>query len=189
MKDNSKNIRTQLSTYEPPPSVWAEIDNTLTLREGLQSLPTYQPPEVIWENLNADLPVASPKIFWWKKLSIAAGILFLIGMFWWYKLAAVTEPIVHYTEELIDHQLLVPDWDEDDSILLQIEEICRTQNYACKETEFSVLAEELQELNAAKSSLKEAISSYGKDTELITQLAKIELERTAVLNKMIANIL
>ena len=94
-----------------------------------------------------------------------------------------------YAVETVDEQLFEADWDEDENLFEEINVICQTKTYSCTVPEFQILEKELQELNEAKSDLKQAINSFGKDTELISQLSEIELERTTVLKKMIATIL
>ena len=161
MKNSTKNIRNQLPTYEPPLKVWEEIDNALNLQNSIQTLPTYQPSEVVWENIVADLPTIQPKVFWLKKLSLAAAVFLLIGMIWWQQQSASSEVTISYSKELIDNNLLVADWDEEEMVLTQIEGICATQNYVCTAPEFQLLEKELQELENAKSALKEAINNFG----------------------------
>ena len=193
-----KKAVTRLPMHQPPDEIWSAIDNALNLQKGIQQLPQHQPAEFIWQTIEVDLAKSvsstqnsrsSKRLFLLKKISIAASLLLLIGMSWWNLNKHANLNQFHYSQELIDPQLLVADWDEDAEVFTQIEAICQTNNYACTAPEFQQLEQELQELNAAKSDLKQAIDDFGKDTQLIAKLSEVELERTVILKKMIANIL
>lgn len=197
-----KKAVTRLPVYEPPNEVWSAIASELDLQKGLQRLPNHQPKEFVWEAIEANLvkntsasinikPNANKtsRIFWIKKLSIAASILFILSTSWWIKKDVFTQDKFQYTQETINAQLLVADWDEDGEALTQIKAICEDKNYACTAPEFQQLRQELEELNEAKLDLKQAIDNFGKDIQLIAKLSEVELERTVVLKKMIANIL
>lgn len=197
-----KKVVTQLPIYKPPNELWSAIDNELDLHKRLQALQNHQPKEFVWKaietNLVKDISSSitintntnkTSRTFLVKRLSIAASILFILGISWWIMTDIFTQNKFQYTQETIDRQLLLADWDEDGEVLTQIKAICENKNYACTAPEFQQLEQELNELNEAKSDLKQAIDDFGKDTQLIAKLSEIELERTVVLKKMIANIL
>ncbi len=193
-----KKTVTQLPIYEPPNEVWSVIANELDLQKKLQTLPNHPPKEFVWETIEMNLAKSASRtqssgstqrIFLVKRLGIAASILFMLGISWWIMTDAFTQNKFQYTQETINAQLLVADWDEDGEALTQIKAICEVKNYACTAPEFQQLEQELNELNEAKSDLKQAIDDFGKDTQLIAKLSEVELERTVVLKKMIANIL
>jgi len=169
-----KKAVTRLPTYQPPDEIWLALDKELNLQKGLQQLPEHQPSELVWETIG---------------LSIAASFLLLIGITWWRLNQIGMTQQFQYAQETIDVQLLEADWDEDGEALAQIEAICKAKAYTCALPEFQELEQELAELNEAKSDLKQAIDNFGKDTQLIAKLSEVELERTTVLKKMIANIL
>ncbi|MFK7978823.1 MAG: hypothetical protein AB8G86_02475 [Saprospiraceae bacterium] len=189
-----KKAVTQLPTYQPPDEIWLAVDKELDLQKEVSQLPTHQPPKLVWESIEANLvndasSVKQPRLFWLKRLSIAASFLLLIGASWWIINQATTTESFQYAQETIDVQLLEADWDEDGEALAQIEAICKAKIYTCALPEFQQLEQELEELNEAKSDLKQAIDDFGKDTQLIAQLSEVELERTTILKKMMANIL
>jgi len=187
-KNNLKKAITRLSTYEPPKNVWRAIDNELNLQKNIKALPQYTPNDELWENINQQLPAKRTSIFSIKKWAIAATILFCVGVnFWWYQQTNTTS--LSYALETVEQQLLAADWDDDELLFDEINTICQTKTYSCTIPEFQLLKTELKELNDAKSDLKQAINSFGKDTDLIHQLSEIELERTIILKKMIATIL
>jgi len=187
-KNSLKKAITRLPNYEPPEAIWMAIDSELNLKEGIEALPQYTPTNELWENINQQLPTKKTKLFSLKKWAIAATILLGVGInFWFYQQSPTTS--LSYALETIDPQLLQADWDEDEQLFDEISAICQMKTYSCTVPEFQLLETELEELNEAKSDLKQAIHSFGKDTDLINQLSKIELERTAVLKKMIATIL
>lgn len=197
-----KKAVTRLPLHQPPDAVWSALDEALNLQKGIQQLPTHQPSELVWHNIeeglqkSTSIPIAiemnsgsTSRVLWIKRISIAASFLLLFGMSWWSMNKFSNSNQFHYSQEIIDPQLLIADWDEDAEVFTQIEAICQTNNYACTAPEFQQLEQELQELNAAKSDLKQAIDDFGKDTQLIAKLSEVELERTVILKKMIANIL
>ena len=193
-----KKAVTRLPMHQPPDEIWSAIDNALHLQKGIQQLPQHQPAESIWQTIELDLAKSvsstqssgsTRRLFWIKRMSIAASFLLLVGMCWWSMNKFSNSNQFHYSQELINTQLLIADWDEDAEVFTQIEAICQTKTYVCSAPEFQELEQELQELNAAKLDLKQAINDFGKDTQLIAQLSEVELERTVILKKMIANIL
>lgn len=187
-KNNLKKAITRLPNYEPPDTIWGAINSELNIKKQIHSLPKYSPTDTIWENINQQLPTKKASIFSLKKWAIAATIIFCLGINLWLYNRPTTAPL-RYAVENINHQLLEADWDEDEGLFEEINAICQTKIYSCTIPEFQSLEAELQELDEAKSDLKQAINSFGKDTELISQLSEIELERTMVLKKMIATIL
>jgi len=187
-KNNLAKAIKQLPSYKPREEVWDSIERQLVLQRGIRRLPTYNPTEEIWQKIEVALPAKRFNIRW-KLFSIAATILLVIGWNWWSYLAGQTVSNISYAEEVINPQLLVKDWEEEEVILNQIEAYCQIQKSACIDQEFKDLEMELQELTAAKTVLEEAINNYGKDLEIIAQLSKIELERTVLLKKMMSNIL
>ncbi len=187
-KNILKQAITRLPEYQPPNEIWAAIDTNLDFKEKLDALPEYTPAVEVWEKINHQLLTKKTTAFSLKKWAIAATVLLCLSItFWWY-IRPTTAPL-QYAIENIDQQLFEVDWDEDESLFEEISAICQTKNYSCTIPEFQLLEKELQELNEAKSDLKQAINSFGKDIELISQLSEIELERTAVLKKMIATIM
>ena len=192
-----KKAITRLPIYEPPAKIWQGIDNELTLQNELKQLPNHQPPALVWKNIESNLSKSASRtwssgstkrILWIKRLSIAAAILLIFGVGWW-QLNPSNATQLSYAQEKINPQLLIADWDEDTEVLTQIEAICQIKNYVCTAPEFQQLEQELQELDEAKLDLKQAIDNFGKDTQLIAQLSEVELERTAILKKMMVNIL
>lgn len=188
-----KKAVTQLPTHQPPDAIWLAMDKELNLRKGVRQLPEHQPPTLVWEGIEANLVKntgsVKSRLFWLKRLSIAASFLLLIGASWWISNQRTTAESFQYAQETIDLQLLEADWDEDEEALAQIEAICKAKTYTCALPEFQQLEQELEELNEAKLDLKQAIDDFGKDTQLIAQLSEVELERTTILKKMMANIL
>ncbi len=193
-----KKAVTRLPLHQPPDAVWSAVDEALNLQKGIQRLPNHQPAELVWHSIEKNLVESASitlssgstrRLLWTKKISIAASFLLVSVMSWWAINKFSNTNQFHYTQEIIDPQLLIADWDEDAEVFTQIEAICQTKNYACTAPEFQQLEQELQELNAAKSDLKQAIDDFGKDTQLIAKLSEVELERTLILKKMITHIL
>lgn len=194
MKEKSANSALtmalqSLPKYEPSAEIWATLEKELDLHKGIQSLPTHTPSKEVWETIEQHLNPKSYSVFWLKRLSIAAAILLLVGSYLIFSNSSERLEQFTYQQEEIDLNLLVPDWEEDAEVVSQIEKRCASQQYLCTALEFQSLQQELVELENAKMELKTAIDNYGKDIELIAQLSEIELERTHVLKKMVAQIL
>lgn len=194
MKEKSANPALKMALqnlpkYEPSTEIWATLDKELDFQKGIQTLPDYSPSEAIWEQIEAELPRKTNTIFWLKRLSIAASFLLFIGIFLLKESTLKNNEQLTYQQEEIDLSLLVADWEDEDALTSQIEALCTTQRYLCTAPEFTELQQELTELETAKLELKTAIENYGKDVELIAQLSEIELERTGILKKMVAQIL
>jgi len=153
-KNSLKKAITRLPTYEPSKAIWMAIDSELNLTEGIEALPQYTPTDELWKNINPQLSTKKTKLFSLKRWAIAATILLCLGVsFWLYQQANVAP--LSYAVETVDEQLFEADWDEDENLFEEINAICQTKIYSCTVPEFQILEKELQELNEAKSDLKQ----------------------------------
>ncbi len=190
-----------LPEYQPPSTVWEEIDMELErdlskekLLSELKELPSYDPPQKIWKNIARKLSarknpggVKVVLLGRWKRMgSIAAAVVVLLTVTWWLQKKKQTSEIrLSYSVETVDDELLKRDWNDDEDGFKQIEAICRNHKFISDRPDFKQLREELEELAGAKKALEQAIGKYGTGVELINQIKSIELERTDILEKMV----
>ncbi len=206
MEEKNKNtldrsIRT-LKKYEAPVRAWDGIEleldkeNSLQqLQNGLSGLPTYKAPTSIWDQIENELeaPVEQKQAVLrsipWRKIAAAAALVgvLLTTLNWWMKFDE-TSVLYSYSSEVVDDQLEVMDWNDDEEAFEMVKEFCKSQQLVCQEPEFKNLKVELDELNEARASLVMAIESYGSDADMIAQLTEVELERSNVLKRIIEKI-
>lgn len=205
MKEKNRHIITEainnLPQYEPKPSLWDAIDMELTidekekvLRTSVQDLPNYDPPAQIWESIENQLdqdlkPVA--RVFSIKRWASVAAVFAMVsvGLWTFFNQSSKVETIeIAYSEEKVTPSLLEVNWEEDEDAFEMVAAFCKNDNLVCKIPEFKVLTDELDELNAARNELKDAMEVYGNDPELIAQLTSIEHERSDVLKQIIKKI-
>ncbi|MEM6320295.1 MAG: hypothetical protein AAF960_21685 [Bacteroidota bacterium] len=189
-KSNKQNSLQQglkkLPVYDPPESVWNNVANSLVLRGGIEGLPEYEPSEKSWGRIEKRLVSAKRKH--WQKWAIAATILIVICGNWWVNQQLAPSDFT-YSTEIVEAKALQINWETDQTVLSQIISICEAKKGICTDDEFQDLEFSLQELDEAKNELKVAIATYGVDMELLTQLEKVERERTAVLKEMMGYLL
>jgi len=198
---NKKTLIEALSTlkeYEPPESVWMNIDGGLGAQGKdaaqarlLKSLPQYEPPDQVWEGIVkklAEKPGAKVvRMRWGQALAVAASLALLLVVYWQLNSPAAIQPdnvTITFSEETVDPLLLDHDWEADEDVFREYLAMCEAREFICEQPEFKQLREELEELTAAKEELKEVTSTFGSDPMLITQIKEIELERTGILKKM-----
>ena len=151
----------------------------------INNLSIYSPPEMVWERIESELD--KPKIIpLWKIYLAAACVTALVVGSWWY----FQNPIenITYSEEKINKSFVPNTSLEVEKQNAKIEAICAEKITVCEKPEFKSLKLELDELNTAHKQLKEVIGNYNPDPTLIAQLADIEIERSAVLKKLVEKI-
>jgi hypothetical protein len=200
----------QLPTYVPPTLVWEGIEATLddvqadlpSFQHQIKALPTYSPPTSLWYGIEQELDqpsehtVALKPIFTlktWQKYAIAAlflGCLLTFGVVFYQNATSVgNEKItVAYSEEKYDTTPIKEDWDDDEAAFAKVEAICQQQAFICEQPEVKTLKSELDELNEAKQSLKNALGQYGTDETVVAELVAVEKERSEVLKKIMQKI-
>lgn len=181
-----------LPMYEPPESVWAGIESRLPLLE----LSMYEPPADIWQSIENELlidekPAKKPfvlrgvsRFYWVAAASVL--LIFTVGGYWFFNKNMSENTVITVSTEVVDNQLLKTENNEIESDMKIVETLCKTALPKCENPEFKNLKDELNELNEAYSQLKNALSDYNTDPDLVVQLSKLENERSSVLRKMIA---
>ncbi|MFT5165580.1 MAG: hypothetical protein ACI8P3_000808 [Saprospiraceae bacterium] len=205
MKETNKHLLIEalnnLPQYQPKDSIWEGIEMELTkarkeviLQESLVNLPDFDPPRKVWNTIQAQLDKdkkPKAKVFNFARLAAAAAVIIAISVgTWMFKNTSENKEMVsvNYSEEQVAASFLIIDWEEDEDAFSMVAEFCKTSNSICKQPDFKIMTEELEELNAAKQELKQAMDNYGTDPELIAQLTVIEHERSDLLKKIIKRI-
>jgi hypothetical protein len=188
-----KEILKNLPTYEPPKTVWEAIKTRLPLLE----MRTYEPPTDIWESIENQLvtqekPAKRLPILRgvWKhyKLMAAASVTLLIafGLTFFLSKNKTNDATIVVTTEVIDNQLIQQNWSDSDKDFALVEAFCETALPKCEEPEFKNLKTELDDLNKAREHLKNVLSAYNSDPEIVAQLTKLENVRSDILKKIMA---
>ena len=194
-----------LPEYDPPEHLWSAINSSIKgldphatpLQKAIAQLPTYDPPQEVWEGLSAQLqPEAKRR--WLRPLSVAASIIVILGCAIWVSNLSPTPSSsdgqevlvasVSYSQEVVDDQLMIHDWNEEDEAYDLVADLCEDTPFLCSNPNLQVLRAELDELTKAKEELEQAIGKYGSDQNLIEEITDIELQRTDILKKMIEQI-
>jgi hypothetical protein len=186
-----KEILKNLPTYEPPETVWEAIETRLPLLE----MRTYEPPVDIWKSIKNQLVTSEKPI---KRLSILRGvknnyawlaaasfaILVVASFAIYFNLNKKMDANLVVTTEVVDNQLIQQNWTETDKDFALVEAFCETALPKCEEPEFKNLKTELDDLNKAREDLKNVLSAYNSDPEIVAQLSKLENVRSDVLKKI-----
>jgi hypothetical protein len=190
---NKSELIKNLPTYEPPETVWEAIETRLPLLE----MRTYEPPADIWESIENQLVTSEKPV---KKLSILRGVknnyawlaaasfaLLVVASFaLYFNLNKNIEANLVVTTEVVDNQLIQQNWNETDKDFALVEAFCETALPKCEEPEFKNLKTELDDLNKAREDLKNVLSTYNSDPEIVAQLTKLENVRSDILKKIMA---
>lgn len=185
----------QLPFYNAPDHLWHGIRGQIDIdqkdsiiKSTLGHLPQYQPPAAVWSNIEKGLPRDNATPDWLRMvrrpLSWAASILLLISVFW--GISQNQQPTVSYaySTQNQDQWLLESDWDADEADFAEVVQLHQKYLNTFGGQSALGLQEEFSELNSARQELKQILRQYGKDRELIRQLAAIERARTQIVNQM-----
>lgn len=200
---NLRNALQKLPQYAPPIDTWLDIERTLNqeqreqqkLSAALELLPTYTAPDFVWEQIAPQLPTPTKqeaKVFSiarWAAAAAMIGFISTIGL-WWYSTRTTPDSIAYsYSTETVDESTLaMNNTGDDEKAFAMVDEICQQQSFICEQPNVKALKSQLDELNVAYSSLKEAIGSYGTDETLHQQLMAVEQERTEILKQIMEQI-
>ncbi len=194
-RDNLKKALDQLPAYEPPAGLWDQIQSELStphvpneevLHEAVQHLPAYAPPMTVWNKLARQLDtveqvhqlrvVRQRQVLQW-----AAAVAFLLATGY----AILREPgpkvKLQYAQETVQQFQVEVDWNSDESIFAQLEE----QLVQVNDPAINKLRFEYEELSTAHEDVSAMLKSYGRDPQLIRQMADIERERSDIYRQII----
>ena len=200
MNYHEKNRKTLLTTiqqlpaYEPGEALWQavecqlEIDGKETaLREALSELPSYTPPGQVWDSIREAMNTKPLKgrIFSLPRVAAAIALLILAGSAWLFtnrNTAKIEIVFSEVTEE--ENRSEIEDWDADEADFEAVLTLFQEHSEVESTAEIKDLESELEELDLAKEAVKEAIETFGSDTDLILQLSEIERQRSEVIKRM-----
>jgi hypothetical protein len=158
----------------------------------LKNLPTHQPPDLVWEQIEARLDETKTKTMPLRTIWLAAASVatLLVAGLWFLNIIQKTPDKEHitYSTEKFDKSLIVKPSDTIEEQCAVIEKFCETKANSCEKPAFKTLKNELDQLNAARRQLKEAIGNYNTDPFLLAQLTDIETERADIVKKLTAKI-
>ncbi len=193
----------QLPVYQPGEQLWSEIDLKLSLareqrklKEAVQQLPVYAPPSSVWTQIASQLPGAPQpgrviQLAQRSWVRVAAVVLFIFGGYYiWQNAQNTSGEIVRVTlvaEPVADLNVFTasdPFEEEDENLIQEAVQLFSNSYLAKSQNQYDVLMSEWEELSAARTSIKEALSLYGKDPGLIQELKDIELARSELIRKM-----
>jgi hypothetical protein len=202
---NLQKALQELPQHRPPDDCWqgiaalldSENSSDSDLRNSLSKLPEYSAPEIIWDRIAADLPSVKndTQIFTMRRMALAAsfiGIIVIFGIT--YNNSKLTNDSVTYsysTEQYVPANttfLAAGAMKVDQDAFEKVKMICQAQPIVCEQPHVQALQSELDELEQATSSIKEALGEFDDESELRQQLLQLEQEKTEVLKKIIAEI-
>lgn len=193
-----KNALAQMPVYEAPAGLWEAIEVSLeteaAIDEKMVQLPVYEPPAMVWQNLEKQLvlakkpnPMQHNRWLQYAAAAVFAGLLAAVS--WWvFRLNYSGEPevaIITTTQQTLDPKILEAVNAPEDDAFLMVQNLCKAQAPVCQQPEFLALKTALDELTAAKASLRQALGQYADDPEMVAQLIDIERERTQLLQALV----
>lgn len=184
-----KKVVNQLPEYEANPDSWAAVEQYLVfskkLNEVKSNLPVYSAPEDIWQRIETygAKKTQSLSLLLWK---VAVTVLFLAGTWFFYQ-AFSTRNLSYSTEvaeEINSHFL-----SESDSAVNEvtefIEQQCQNQTYVCREPDFKVKKQKLEEINNEIVKLEEVMKTYGSSESLVKTRLKLENYKAEIIKDLI----
>lgn len=185
----------ELPDYQAPEQLWPQISEQLDIdqkerliQRQLAQLPDYHPPETVWSGIAEDLAKAPSQNTWLRlvrqPLTWAASFLLLFSLYWLVTQSQGPQVSYTYTTQAENQWLLESDWDADEADFAEVVQLHQRYLRTFEDQSAATLQEEFDELNTAREEIKETLDRYGKDQELIRQLAAIERARTQIVNQM-----
>lgn len=193
MKDNHKqqsegNLQmaiNRLPDYQPPEASWSEIRSGIAYQQALRKLPSYNPPDAIWEDILVSISSNKTRSLWKPALAAAAAILLLL----WFQPWTLQRGNFQYHTESVDPVVWSYQNGTDEDAFEIANNWCEQHPFLCTRPDIAQLTIELQSLNEASQSLREALGEYGTDEHLIHQLTQVEMDRTKILKQFLDQIL
>jgi hypothetical protein len=193
-----KDLKTQLKEYNPPSFIWENLEKELEFdvkngsnTEGVYLLKNEKENNelIVNELITENKPIKKQGLLrrlFIQKWAIAAAMTGLIfTVFFLLKRQNTEGSDFKYSTETVDNQLLKTDWNDAEADYKMVENICQQHIAACETPAFKTLKHELDELNSARESIKNAIGTFNSDADLMIQLKNIEQERAAILKQIV----
>ena len=180
----------QLPQYEAGEHVWGRISSELDLKDAIHTLPQYAPPAEVWAGIENGIMATPSKRRRLRPLRIyvsaaaSVALLIIAGLFI-YNTNQTGNEAITYHKTIIEGQFVYEnDWDEDDADLVAVVYMFKKDPVAKQASSYEGLLNEWEELNTAKAEIKEMMKKYGQDEQLISELGKIERNRSAIVKEM-----
>ena len=198
---------TQLPVRNPDANLWNRIEKKLekenpvepgreNLIGAIRELPQHKPSINTWNIIEKSLEQTQAKVFSIKRffypISIAASILLLVGLYWFYSPSnfATNEHIATVaSEEIIQNTAasVIPSGNEqnDNEIMEMIKIHCNSIPESCENPYFNGLLSQYKELKASQEELQSKATENNDDSFLKKSIIKIEKEKTKVTKKLV----
>lgn len=182
-----------LPVHRAPAVLWEEIEQELAaeklLQAGMNRLPQYNAPANAWAGIESQLDIPTPartKIRRLRPVVLRVAAAILIGLVAWqgWQQLAQRPSVTYLKGEEIQTFAFARDWDADEADFAEVTALFTAYCERERNPRDCQLQEDLAELNAARRELTQAVDTYGADPQLIKQLSKIELDRSAIVRQM-----
>lgn len=190
----------QLPEYAAPERLWSEIaaglDQQQEWRAAIRQLPVYSPPDRIWDQIDRELNRHSQKTSLVRRLralpyrQLAAAVVTGLLIAGWWSVARVDEPVktsISYSEEVQMPSATVSDWGEDDQVMSMVMQEADQSPIAERDI-IQRLKSEFRELTDARTEVEEMLKRYGRNEDLLREIARIERARSLVVKELAASI-
>ncbi len=186
-----------LPVHSAPEGLWVDIEQHLAeadqfdqMSKAARELPVHPAPDHLWNSIASDLekPGALHRPLWRRpSVQVAASLLILImavGIYQWRSTSSALPITVSVDQEMADPTLLVSDWDTEEVAVAEVVQLYQNYLNSFPDRSERNWLEEYQELSQDRRDLKAAMDRYGRDAQMINQLADIERERAKILKRM-----
>jgi hypothetical protein len=183
-----------LQQYNPPSFIWDNLEKQLDDELKIKNLRLNEPlVDNVSETLKVSETYALPikkqgllrqlSVQKWAMAAAIAGMIFTI--FSVLKRGNTEGVDFKYSTEVVDNQLIKNDWNDSEADFKMVEDFCQQQITACETPVFKTLKHELDELNAAREDIKNALGDFNSNADLMLQLKDIEQQRATVLKQIV----
>ena len=183
-------VKDQMIEHTPNSSVWDAIVDGLELEGKIDQLPSHEPPVNIWDKIEEDLEDVKGGIsFLRTAIMLGISMLVLIGaaMMLNQDNDTLDTGIESSPMQFAANESYNIEWSDDEDVRL-IQEMCQDYMAICEQPKFKELETELLELNDHKKELLQMVSAFDEESSYVPMLAKIEVQKTALMKEMIAMI-
>lgn len=180
----------KLPEYPPDNKLWERMETSLesvSFNSAFHRLSQIEPPEIIWKHIDEELINREyrAKLKSLVKWSLVAAAVLVLGYFIFTAVNTYNNSI-SYSEELQTTRYFLQ-WQDDDAVVDQtLALICVEKPEVCQSSEFKKMERELEFLYQSKQTIVKQMSQYATNCDLELLLTKIELERTDIINQIVA---
>jgi hypothetical protein len=179
--DHIENIKNSLPKFEAPANIWGRIEEKLNEEGLVDNTAKHWKPSSMILNKHKRIPLTI-------KYSIAASIVFLIGLSIWKFTdhSNTNGKLIYSVESSETIETIQPEINNDTQNTMNdmISQNCKNSPGICTSPRFLDLQKELTEINKVYDELKEKINQDPND-QLYKYLFRIENERVAVQKELL----